>query len=145
MILQGNNLRISAVMVDYALRVEIAILCEINGSRHVAKPLTLEWDNVGDMYVSEPTFSMRLEVAQGLMQSLWDAGLRPNSGEGGSAQADAMRNHIQFAEHVSRQLLGTVAPNHVMHLKRIPYETIADFLNDDTSARATVCALLRRD
>lgn len=33
--------------------------------------------------------------AQDLMQALWDQGYRPNSGEGTSAQVDAMRAHLE--------------------------------------------------
>lgn len=43
---------------------------------------------------SEPTLEMDNRTAQNLMDALWAAGLRPNSGEGMDAQVTAIKAHL---------------------------------------------------
>lgn len=54
----------------------------------------------------EPMFFMNGAQAQGLMDSLWNAGIRPSEGHGSAGQKAALENHLA---HVS-DILQTVLP-----------------------------------
>lgn len=43
----------------------------------IAKPVTFEMVKWGDQIVREPTFELSALTAQSLIDTLWDAGLRP--------------------------------------------------------------------
>lgn len=60
----------------------------------------------GERGPNEPTFSFPEDMAESVFQALWDAGLRPAKGQGGAAEVEALKNHISFAEHVAKMLLG---------------------------------------
>jgi hypothetical protein len=42
-----------------------------------------------------PPLVLDEKSAQNLLQELWNAGLRPNNGEGTSAQVDALKYHLE--------------------------------------------------
>lgn len=98
----------AAYQVDYAMRIDLVLRRRITGmSTAFAKPVMfelVEYDEHKRPYV-EPTLSMKTEEAKQLMQALWDAGVRPESGNGSGAQVEALQAHIAFAEHVSKALL----------------------------------------
>lgn len=87
--------------------VEIVLIDQSHGRESVARPVNFIFDALEDGQIVEPTMAIRLEDAELLMQALWDAGFRPNNGAGSSAEADALRKHIAFAERVADRLLGT--------------------------------------
>jgi hypothetical protein len=55
--------------------------------------------------ITGPTLHLPDNSGQELLQALWDAGLRPSDGAGGSAEAKALRDHITLAERVVDKLL----------------------------------------
>lgn len=55
--------------------------------------------------IEGPTLHLPDNSAQELLQALWDAGLRPSDGTGGSAEVKALRDHIKFAERVALAIL----------------------------------------
>ena len=63
------------------------------------------WSVVQEGTSVDPLVTIPTETAQMLMQQLWDLGFRPNNGAGSSAEADAQRRHINFAEQIARTLL----------------------------------------
>lgn len=79
------------------------------GRRFEGRPIELIMAAVdSETSVGEPTLSISHDAASELLQALWDAGFRPNNGEGGTAEAAALRNHIKFAEGVTGALLERV-------------------------------------
>lgn len=64
-----------------------------------------EQDRDSMIEVERPTLRMPEGSAQSLLQALWDAGLRPNSGEGVSAHVDALKHSIYFAEGIVNKLM----------------------------------------
>lgn len=44
--------------------------------------------------ITTPTLRLGHEAAQELFDDLWNAGFRPNKGEGTAAHVDAMREHL---------------------------------------------------
>lgn len=64
------------------------------GGLFVAQPVDyiLELDE-GKM--PEPMLNIRSEEAQALMDSLWDAGLRPTAGSGSAGAMDATLRHLE--------------------------------------------------
>lgn len=63
------------------------------GPAHVGLPLTMQAVEVG-MPV-EPTFSLSVESAQGLMDSLWQCGIRPTEGKGSAGALAAVQYHLE--------------------------------------------------
>ena len=72
----------------------------------VAKPVEFTMvEQSAHSLIMEPTLVLRGDSGQSLFQALWDAGFRPNDGAGSGAEAQALKAHIVFAEHVARALL----------------------------------------
>jgi hypothetical protein len=91
-------------------RVEMMLVDESHGRRAFGKPpeIVLEVERDEDVgRAREPTLSLPYGAAEALLQALWDQGFRPNNGEGGPAEAVALRKHIAFAERVAIALLPT--------------------------------------
>lgn len=54
---------------------------------------------------AEPLLRITAEQAQILVDSLWNAGLRPVGGSGTAGQAEAMKQHIEDLRYVMKQTL----------------------------------------
>src|SRR4051812_19138490 len=92
-----------AYVSDYRESVDIIHVKTIFGmSRAFAKPLVFDYEEVQEHRVAPngPTMSLDMRSAKQLMQALWDAGIRPESGHGSGAEAEALRAHIKFVESV---------------------------------------------
>lgn len=62
----------------------------------VAEPLVIKLSNPEDLYVEPmPTFTLLPEEAQALMDSMWDAGLRPTEGSGSAGAMAATQRHLE--------------------------------------------------
>ncbi len=73
-----------------------------------ALPAPLEFTTAEKSYgITEPTYRWDLDTAQAIFQELWNAGCRPADGSCGSEERQALKKHIDFAEHVSKALLDT--------------------------------------
>jgi hypothetical protein len=57
---------------------------------------------------NEPTFHLRYEQAQRLMDELWNCGLRPSEGMGSAGQLAATQKHLEDERALSRRLLDKV-------------------------------------
>lgn len=55
--------------------------------------------------IVEPTLALNPDSARSLLQALWDAGLRPADWSSPDGEINAMRKHVDFAEHVAKTLL----------------------------------------
>lgn len=55
--------------------------------------------------ILEPTLALSPSSARSLMQALWDAGIRPETGNGSGEHVQALQKHIDFAESVVSALL----------------------------------------
>lgn len=72
----------------------------------VAQPVDLILtEQPRNQVITGPTLHLPDGSAQELLQALWDAGLRPNDGAGSGAEAQALKNHIKFAERMAEGLL----------------------------------------
>ncbi len=67
-----------------------------NGLVALAEPLTMKVQSEDDqMTVPMPTFVLRAEEAQFLMDGLWDCGLRPSEGSGSAGAMAATQKHLE--------------------------------------------------
>ena len=90
----------------YSDSTDLVLVDYFGDKMAVAKPVELLMvTQDANLVIAEPTFRLRGDQGQSLMQALWDAGLRPNDGEGSGAEVKALRQHIAFAEHVAKSLL----------------------------------------
>ena len=63
---------------------------------YLAQPITMEKMKEEDDGLKHfPTFTMEMEVAQGLMDDLWRAGLRPTEGTGSAGSLAATQKHLE--------------------------------------------------
>lgn len=60
--------------------------------RYVATSVSFEPMKEGEF--AEPTFRLRSEEAQALMDGLWAAGIRPTEGHGSTGQLGAIERHL---------------------------------------------------
>lgn len=88
--------------------LEVVLVDERTSKRGVARPVEFVFDVVDEGELVEPTMLIPAGAAESLMQALWDAGLRPNNGAGSSAEADALKRHIAFAEQMARTAMEKV-------------------------------------
>jgi len=62
----------------------------------LAKPIIMERQEEKDICVMpDPTFVLRPEEAQALMDSLWTCGLRPSEGSGSAGAMAATQKHLE--------------------------------------------------
>lgn len=67
-----------------------------NGSVYLAKPIIMErQEESATCEMPEPTFVLRAEEAQALMDSLWTCGLRPSEGSGSAGAMAATQKHLE--------------------------------------------------
>lgn len=71
--------------------IEIRILDR--DTRQACKRIVMEPVNNGEMIPEAMQISP--EMAQGLMNSLWDCGLRPSAGQGSVGQLSATERHLE--------------------------------------------------
>lgn len=86
--------------------LDLLAVDERAGTRAFAQPVQLIFrrEETPDGLL-EPTLRLPGDAGQSLFQALWDQGFRPSDGDGGSAEASALRKHIAFAERVAFALL----------------------------------------
>jgi hypothetical protein len=65
-----------------------------DGVRTIARPAQIIFEDTEPGVFHEPYMRLSYEVAQRLIDQLWQAGLRPNNGEGSLANVEALRQHL---------------------------------------------------
>ena len=75
---------------DYELRAAIK-----NGDGSIMGGNTAKFTTVEPGSVIPPMMTMGKDEAQALMDAMWNAGIRPSSGEGNVGQIGAMREHLE--------------------------------------------------
>lgn len=102
----ARSFRWCAQRVFQTSAIELLLVNEENGRKSYGLPvdIVLKTDEANYNMV-EPTLRMPEGSAQSLLQALWDARLRPHSGEGVSAHVDALKHSIYFAEGIVNKLM----------------------------------------
>ena len=73
-----------------------AVSVLIKDGENIVKPILLELEPYEQgMYIAEPSLKMPEDLAQKLLQALWETGLRPNNGESSLAHVEAMKYHLE--------------------------------------------------
>ncbi len=70
------------------------------GEVYAAKPLEFELRTMFEVD-SEPTLSMNQDMAQKLIDSLWDCGLRPSEGSGSAGAMLAVQEHLKDMKKIA--------------------------------------------
>jgi hypothetical protein len=81
-------------VIDYGHDREIGLPMQITMTKHELHTA-----------IMEPTLALPPDSAKSLMQALWDAGIRPTEWSNPSGEMKALRNHVEFAEHIAKTLL----------------------------------------
>jgi hypothetical protein len=91
-------------------RVKIGLFKRtIDGKRFSAAPVQWTENNPNDSSVEyPPLLSLDPEIAQLLINSLWDAGMRPVQANGSAGQLQATEKHLADMQKITSQLLGKV-------------------------------------
>lgn len=70
------------------------IVIDVNEKAKVGQMLSLK-DVDLDREIIDPTFQLRIEDAQNLMDNLWHVGLRPSEGSGSAGSLMATQKHLE--------------------------------------------------
>ena len=71
-----------------------AVYMKTNGGIVTNLSITVDNSEPDGLYQSPPLV-LAEEDAQNLLQELWNAGIRPNNGEGTTAQVAALKSHLE--------------------------------------------------
>lgn len=105
-----SNLPMAEVQCEHNLAGDcldvFVVTCRTPTATHVLLPLepcTIQNVPKGDWFERMPAFRLDRESAAALMNGLWNAGVRPTNGEGGSATAmEVLRGRIEdLKEHIA--------------------------------------------
>lgn len=100
-------LEVYAARVDWGNRIDIALFSKPDpdtGLRSVAEPVQMRVVANGEL-VMTPTFSLRPDEAQQLMDELWRCGLRPTEGSGSAGSLAATERHLNDMQAIAMGLL----------------------------------------
>lgn len=86
----NNKLRISVHKQEWT---ENAVEVLIHSDTHYCKHIELIPKEEGVCY--SPTFSITTDMAQKLMDNLWDCGFRPTEGQGSAGSLSATKYHLE--------------------------------------------------
>jgi hypothetical protein len=100
------NVKWLAQSTIYRDSVDLVAVQTWGDKRAVARPVELTMDTQEQYAVIEqPTLSLQPDSARSLLQALWDAGIRPADWSSPDGEINALRKHVDFAEHVAKTLL----------------------------------------
>ena len=71
----------------------------------IVQPVLMELKPMEPNVFLDPSLRMEYELAQKLLQALWDAGLRPNNGESSLAHVEALKCHLKDMQELVWRLL----------------------------------------
>ena len=103
------EVRVQRAPIAYGDAIDVMFCARCDGKRYLAEPLTMK-EMPTHTFVAGPTLSLSYAKAQLLMDSLWDAGLRPSEGTGSAGAMAAVQKHLEdmrriaFAEPPEPQL-----------------------------------------
>jgi hypothetical protein len=100
-------LDVLAARVDWGNRIDVAVFSKPDhetGLRSVAEPVQMRVVDHGEQ-VMTPTFSLRPDEAQQLMDELWRCGLRPTEGSGSAGSLAATERHLKDMQAIAMGLL----------------------------------------
>jgi len=90
----------------YRDSVDLICLERAFDREYVGAPVRFEMsERAPNTAIAEPTLSLPPASAQSLLQALWDAGIRPADWSSPDGEINALRKHVDFAEHVTKTLL----------------------------------------
>ena len=73
---------------------DVRMFRQFADKRWLAQPIV--WKEIKKGELAEPTFNIGSDgEAQGLMDAMWNSGIRPSSGEGNVGMIGAMKDHIE--------------------------------------------------
>lgn len=74
-----------------------------DGSTSIGKSIAME--KISDCEITEPTVTLRNDMAQELIDSLWRCGLRPSEGTGSAGSLAATERHLKDMQRIAMGLL----------------------------------------
>lgn len=86
-------------------RIEFMVIHKSeNGRIAVGRSITMDTVEEGEA-LGEPTFSLRYDEAQAMMDELWRVGLRPTEGTGSAGSLAATERHLKDMQTIAMGLL----------------------------------------
>jgi hypothetical protein len=94
-----RDVRVYGQLADYGRRVHVTLVAENARGDVIAQAKPIEFEALDPDAAREaeapPTMSLYPDVAQRLMDALWDAGLRPAQGQQAHGQFAAQSRHLE--------------------------------------------------
>lgn len=98
-------LEIRAEKAWFRNRVEFMVIQRLaNGQSAVGRSITMQTIEE-DEALGEPTFSLRYDEAQAMIDELWRVGLRPTEGTGSAGSLAATERHLKDMQAIAMGLL----------------------------------------
>lgn len=86
-------------------RIEFMVIQKSeNGRTSVGRSITMQTIEEGEAF-GDPTFSLRPDEAQAMMDELWRVGLRPSEGTGSAGSLAATERHLKDMQAIAMGLL----------------------------------------
>lgn len=102
--MQEQQTRINATRDPWARTIFLRFGVLVDGNWHTAQPLTMERLPDAGAYVV-PFLTLQPEVAQALIDDLWNCGLRPTEGTGSAGSLAATERHLADMRRIAGLLL----------------------------------------
>jgi hypothetical protein len=104
-------IELRAARAGFAGQVEV-LIADVRDGKIVAAPSgELPMQPVQEGGYVPPSFSLPRNVAQRLMDDLWDCGLRPSEGSGSAGAMLATQNHLKDMQAINKGLLKKIGVN----------------------------------
>lgn len=81
----------------------IFLVENVTGKRYLATKI--EMSEMNEASIPEPSFRLAPLAMQELMDSLWQAGIRPSEGSGSAGSLKATENHLKDLQNLSWRLM----------------------------------------
>jgi len=100
-----HDLKVRAEPSAWCRGVQVLIVGRIGPKRVVARRLEFVEEDDNPAVAIEPTFHLRLEAAQTLMDDLWACGIRPTEGKGSAGALAATERHLEDMRKIAFRVL----------------------------------------
>lgn len=100
--MQEQRIRITATREPWERTISLRFGVLVDGNWNIAQPLAMERAPSTGAYVM-PFLTLQPEVAQALMDELWQCGLRPTEGTGSAGSLAATERHLADMRRIAME------------------------------------------
>lgn len=108
-----KDFKVRATQAPWRDTIDLHFIRKVDGRVDVIENIIMRHIAFDDIGVEYPApISLPVEVAQGLMDTLWQCGIRPTEGSGSAGSLRATENHLSNLQKITDRLLSMVERTH---------------------------------